>query len=41
VIYKIVFRDEARKTFERFDRVVQQRMGRVIDRLAEILGQDS
>jgi hypothetical protein len=35
VIYKIVFRDEARQTFERLDRVIQQRVRRVIDRLAE------
>jgi len=35
VAYKIIFRDEARKTFERLDRAVQQQVGRVIDRLAE------
>jgi mRNA interferase RelE/StbE len=35
VAYKIVFRDEARKTFERLDRAVRQQVGRVIDRLGE------
>jgi mRNA interferase RelE/StbE len=35
VAYKVVFRDEARKTFERLDRAVRQQVARVIDRLAE------
>ena len=33
--YKLIFRDAARKTFERLDRAVQQQVGRSIDRLAE------
>jgi mRNA interferase RelE/StbE len=35
VVYKVVFRDEARKAFERLDRAVRQQVGRVIDRLAD------
>jgi mRNA interferase RelE/StbE len=35
VVYKVVFRDEARKTFERLDRAVREQVGRVIDRLAD------
>jgi mRNA interferase RelE/StbE len=35
VAYKILFRDDARKTFERLDRAIRQQVGRVIDRLAE------
>jgi mRNA-degrading endonuclease RelE of RelBE toxin-antitoxin system len=35
VVYNVVFRDEARKAFERLDRVIRQQVGRVIDRLAE------
>ena len=33
--YNVVFRDEARKAFERLDRAVRQQVGRVIDRLAD------
>lgn len=33
--YKVLFRDDARKTFERLDRAIRQQVGRVIDRLAE------
>lgn len=33
--YKVVFRDEARKAFERLDRAVRQQVERVIDRLAD------
>ncbi len=33
--YEIVFRDDARKTFQRLDRAVQRRLERVIERLAE------
>ena len=33
--YKVVFRDEPRKAFERLDRVVRQQVARVIDRLAD------
>ncbi len=33
--YKVVFRDEARKAYERLDRVVRQQVARVIDRLAD------
>jgi mRNA interferase RelE/StbE len=35
VAYNVVFRDEARKAFERLDRAVRQQVGRVIDRLAD------
>ena len=35
MVYKVVFRDEARKTFERLDRAVREQVGRVIDRLAD------
>jgi mRNA interferase RelE/StbE len=35
VAYKVVFRDEARKAFERLDRAVREQVGRVIDRLAD------
>jgi mRNA interferase RelE/StbE len=35
VAYKVVFRDDARKTFERLDRAVRQQVGRTIDRLAQ------
>jgi mRNA interferase RelE/StbE len=35
VVYKVVFRDEARKAFERLDRAVREQVGRVIDRLAD------
>jgi mRNA interferase RelE/StbE len=35
VAYKVLFRDDARKTFERLDRAIRQQVGRVIDRLAE------
>jgi mRNA interferase RelE/StbE len=34
VVYKVVFRDEARKAFERLDRAVREQVARVIDRLA-------
>lgn len=33
--YNVVFRDEARKAFERLYRAVRQQVGRVIDRLAD------
>lgn len=33
--YKIVLRDEARRTFARLDRAVQKQVQRTIDRLAE------
>jgi mRNA-degrading endonuclease RelE of RelBE toxin-antitoxin system len=33
VSYEIVFRDAARKSFERLDKPVRQQIGRVIDRL--------
>ena len=33
--YKIVFRDDARKAFDRLDRAVQRQVGRVLDRFAE------
>ncbi len=33
--YDVVFRDEARKAYERLDRAVRQQVGRVIDRLAD------
>lgn len=36
--YKIVFRDEARKTFERLDRAVRQQVGRVLTGLGRIPG---
>jgi mRNA interferase RelE/StbE len=35
VAYNVVFRDEARKAFERLDRTARQQVGRVIDRLAD------
>ena len=35
MVYKVVFRDEARKAFERLDRAVREQVGRVIDRLAD------
>jgi mRNA interferase RelE/StbE len=35
VSYEVVFRDAARKSFERLDKPVRQQIGRVIDRLAE------
>ncbi len=35
MVYKVVFRDEARKGFERLDRAVREQVGRVIDRLAD------
>jgi mRNA interferase RelE/StbE len=35
VAYNVVFRDEARKAFERLDRAVRQQVGGVIDRLAD------
>jgi mRNA-degrading endonuclease RelE of RelBE toxin-antitoxin system len=35
VTYKVVFRDDARKTFDRLDRAIRQQVGRAIDRLAE------
>jgi mRNA interferase RelE/StbE len=35
VAYKVVFRDDARKTFEQLDRAIRQQVGRAIDRLAE------
>jgi mRNA interferase RelE/StbE len=34
VVYKVVFRDEARKAFERLDRAVREQVARMIDRLA-------
>jgi GNAT superfamily N-acetyltransferase len=34
VVFKVVFRDEARKAFERLDRAVRQHVRRVIDGLA-------
>jgi hypothetical protein len=33
--YQVVFRDDARKVFERLDRGVRQQVSRVIDRLAD------
>lgn len=33
--YQIVFRDDARKAFDRLDPTVRRQAGRVIDRLAE------
>lgn len=33
--YQVVFRDDARKAFERLDPAVRRQIGRVIDRLAE------
>lgn len=33
--YQIVFRDDARKAFDRLDQAVRRQAGRVIDRLAE------
>ena len=35
MVYKVVFRDEARKAFERLDRAVREQVGRAIDRLAD------
>jgi mRNA interferase RelE/StbE len=35
VPYQVVFRDDARKAFERLDPAIRRRIGRVIDRLAE------
>jgi mRNA interferase RelE/StbE len=35
VTYKVVFRDDARKTFDRLDRTIRQQVGRAVDRLAE------
>jgi mRNA interferase RelE/StbE len=35
VPYQVVFRDDARKAFDRLDAAVRRQVGRVIDRLAE------
>jgi mRNA interferase RelE/StbE len=35
VTYTVLFRDDARKTFDRLDRAIRQQVGRAIDRLAE------
>jgi mRNA interferase RelE/StbE len=35
VTYKVEFRDEARQAFLRLDKAIQQRVQRVVDRLAE------
>ncbi|HEX9519654.1 MAG TPA: type II toxin-antitoxin system RelE/ParE family toxin [Streptosporangiaceae bacterium] len=35
MVYEIVFRDDARKTFQQLDRAVQRRLERAMERLAE------